>query len=507
MSQFNDGILAGARRMGARGIYEALKDQIVGGVFGKNGHLPSSRTMAVELGVSRTTVTAAYEQLLAEGFIEVRRGSRPRVALGAIPPAPAQMRSSGPFPKRLSNYANRISGTSPWLETQGSGLIADFRYGDLAPADFPAGVWKRAVNTAMAAAPERLAYEDPRGSRRLRMALQGYLWRARTLRCDLEQIIVVNGSQQGLDICARLLLDPDDRFAIENPCYAMARQIFASTGASSIAIDVDRDGLNADALAELDARLVYVTPSHQFPLGGVMSISRRHQLLEWARRCEAYVIEDDYDSEYRYDTKPVPPLYSLREGGNVIYLGTISKTLSPMLRIGYLVVPPELQNLFATAKQLTDRHTPVCEQDALATLIETGAYESHVRRVRRFNGERRQTLLNALRLEFGDTIEIEGAEAGLHIVVWFRTLPARLERTLMVKARETGVGVYSIAALYDPKSSVAQPDRLGLVMGYAALDPKRIERGVQLLGKVVRGRAKTRSNRGRKAANSCPPRS
>ncbi|WNJ87879.1 PLP-dependent aminotransferase family protein [Bosea sp. 685] len=485
MSQFVDVVAAGTQRMRAREIYQALKDQILGGVFGKQGQLPSSRTLAVELGVSRTTVTVVYEQLLAEGFIEVRQGSRPRVALAAVAPLRPAMQSNRASPKRPSDFAKRIANFAPWLDTRGGRLIADFRYGDLAPADFPIGVWKRAVNSAMAATPERLAYDDPRGSRRLRTALQGYLWRARTLRCDLEQIIVVAGSQQGLDLCARLLLNPDDRFAIENPCYAMARQIFSSTGASPIPINADRDGLNVGALTDFDARLAYVTPSHQFPLGGVMSVSRRYQLLEWARRHEAYVIEDDYDSEYRYDIKPVPPLYGLQEGSNVIYLGTISKTLSPMLRIGYLVVPPELQNLFATAKQLTDRHTPVTEQDALATLIEAGAYESHVRRVRRSNGERRQTLLNALRLKFGDAIEIEGADAGLHIVVWFRTLPARMEGTLVNNARQARIGIHSIASLYDPKSPEAHPDRLGLVMGYAALDLKSIERGVQILGDVV----------------------
>ncbi|MCV9938363.1 PLP-dependent aminotransferase family protein [Boseaceae bacterium BT-24-1] len=484
MSQFEIGA-AHVQRMRARRIYEALKDQIVSGVYGKDGHLPSSRSLAVELGVSRTTVTVVYEQLLAEGFIDVRQGSRPRVALAAIAPSSPDKSLPRPVPKRLSSYASRIRDIAPWSDTRDSRFVADFRYGDLAPSDFPNAIWKRAVNAAMAKTPERLAYGDPRGSHRLRMALQGYLWRARTLRCDLDQIIVVNGSQQGLDLCARLLLDPDHRFAIENPCYAMARQIFASTGATAVSIEVDRDGLNTELLTDVDARLAYVTPSHQFPLGGVMSISRRFQLLEWARRLEAYVIEDDYDSEYRYDIKPVPPLYGLQEGCNVIYLGTISKTLSPMLRIGYLVVPPELQALFATAKQLTDRHTPVADQYALASLIEAGAYEAHVRRVRRLNGERRETLLNALRLEFGNSIVIEGADAGLHIVVWFRELSAQLASVVIKTGRDAGIGLHSIASLYDPRSRDAQTDRLGLVMGYAALDSRRIERGVQLLGDVV----------------------
>lgn len=474
-----------ARGMGARQIYAALKEQILGGVFGTDGQLPSSRGLAQELGVSRTTVTVAYEQLLAEGFIDVRQGARPRVAPAVVGQRERKSPRKHAGPIRLSAYGERIRTIPPRPEREESKLIVDFRYGDLAQSDFPAAIWKRAVNAAMGDRPERLAYNDPRGSRRLRMALQGYLWRARTLRCDLEQIIIVSGSQQGLDLCARLLLDAGDRFVTENPCYAMARWAFASQGASAVSIDVDQDGLDTELLAGVEARLAYVTPSHQFPLGSVMPISRRHKLLAWARQQSAYVIEDDYDSEYRYDINPVPPLYGLEDSDNVIYLGTISKTLSPTLRIGYLVVPPELQEVFTIAKQLTDRHSPVTEQEALASLIESGAYESHVRRVRRFNSERRETLLNAVRHRFGDKVAIEGADAGLHIVAWFRDLPRSLEAMVIEKAKHAGVGVHSVSALYDASASSIRSDQIGLVMGYAALDTRRIERGIHLLAEAV----------------------
>lgn len=471
--------------MSARKIYEALKDQILSGVFGPDGRMPSSRALAHELGVSRTTVTVAYEQLLAEGFIEVRQGARPRAVSTVVGEGRRETVSQRPGPFRLSAYGERIRALSRAPEAAGNGLLADFRYGDLTAADFPAAIWKRAVNMAMARRHERLAYDDPCGSRRLRMALQGYLWRARTVRCALEQIVIVNGSQQGLDLCARLLLNAQDRFAIENPCYAMARRVFMSTGASPVAIPVDGDGLCTERLADIEARLAYVTPSHQFPLGGVLPVSRRHQLLAWARQHDAYVVEDDYDSEYRYDINPVPPLHGLDDGGSVIYLGTVSKTLSPALRIGYLVVPPELQEVFSAAKQLTDRHSSVTEQEALASLIESGAYEAHVRRVRRLNGERRETLLNALRHCFGNRIAIEGADAGLHIVVWFKDLPRRLETALIEKARRAGVGVHSVWPLYDPAGEHIAADRIGLVMGYSALDTRRIEKGVHLLAEIV----------------------
>ncbi|MCF3641997.1 PLP-dependent aminotransferase family protein [Rhizobium sp. TRM95111] len=477
-----------APRMGARRIYEALKDQILSRVYEAGSRLPSSRSLANELHVSRTTVTVAYEQLAAEGFVELRQGARPRVTALQIGQRPRDIKAAareacGP----LSTYGERLRRLSPWLDYLPNTLAVDFRYGDLAPSDFPALAWKRAVNSVITQRPGRLAYEDPRGSRRLRQALQGYLWRARTLQCDLEQIIVVNGSQQGLDLCARILLDANSAFVMENPGYRMACQIFSSTGASAVAVDVDAGGLKTEDLSGIDAQMAYVTPSHQFPLGGVMPISRRHQLLDWARDRDAYVVEDDYDSEYRYDISPVPPLQSLEDGRNVIYLGTVSKTLSPMMRIGYLVVPKHLQEVFATAKQLIDRHTPMTEQEALASLIESGAYESHVRRVRRLNRERREALLTALEGAFGERLTVEGADAGLHVVVWFNELPGSAETALMDAARQRDVGLYSISPLYDsaPGTTEAPRERLGLVMGYSALTPRQIEKGIQLLAAAV----------------------
>ncbi|RAZ85692.1 PLP-dependent aminotransferase family protein [Mesorhizobium hawassense] len=472
-----------APQMGSRRIYEALKEQILRRVYEAGSQLPSSRSLANELHVSRTTVTIAYEQLAAEGFVELRQGARPRVTALQLGERPRDISAARQEYGPLSAYGERLRALLPWLDYLPSNLAVDFRYGDLAPSDFPALVWKRAVNSVLAQRPGRLAYVDPRGSRRLRQALQGYLWRARTLQCDLEQIIVVNGSQQGLDLCARILLEAGTAFVMENPGYHMARQIFSSSGALAVPVDVDADGLKTEDLAGIDARMAYVTPSHQFPLGGVMPIGRRRQLLDWAGDHDAYVVEDDYDGEYRYDISPVPPLQTLSDGRNVIYLGTVSKTLSPMMRIGYLVVPPQLQEVIATAKQLIDRHTPVTEQEALASLIESGAYERHVRRARRLNRERRETLLNALEYAFGKRITVEGADAGLHVVVWFRELPGSAEAVLMDAARQRGVGVYGISPLYDWALGRTEPpkDRLGLVMGYSALTPRQIEKGVQLL--------------------------
>jgi GntR family transcriptional regulator/MocR family aminotransferase len=477
-----------AGRMGARQIYETLRDQIMERVYGVDCLLPSSRALAGELGVSRTTVTVAYEQLAAEGFVDIRHGARPRVA-GAVVERGRAGAVSRPTARsmRLSRFGERLRQDPPRWTEPSRGLLANFRYGDLSPSDFPILAWKKAMVSALNRRPERLAYDHPCGSLRLRTALQGYLWRSRSVRCDVDQIVVVNGSQQGLDICARLLLDAGDRFVMEDPGYLMARHTFSATGAVAVPIPVDTDGLETERLATIKARLAYVTPSHQYPLGGVLPIARRHQLLAWAGRSDAYVIEDDYDSEYRYDTKPIPPLYALEGGGNVVYLGTVSKTLSPTLRIGYLVVPPGSRPLFGAAKQIMDRHTPQVEQQALATMLESGAYDSHVRRVRRRNAERRQALLDALRGRFGDRIQIDGADAGLHVVVWFRDLAQESEAALIQAARSKGVGVYPVSALFDRRRQGRRlrPEVVGLVMGFAALEVRQIERGCRLLVQAV----------------------
>ena len=478
----------GGSRMGARRIYEALRDQILGRTYGVDGPLPSSRALAGELGVSRSTVTVAYEQLAAEGFIDVRHGARPRVARSVVDGG--KSRAVAPPPTRsvqLSEVGKRLRRDPPhWTEPPGD-LVANFRYGDLSPSDFPVLAWKKAIVAAVTRRPVRLAYDDPSGALRLRTALQGYLWRSRSVRCGVDQIVVVNGSQQGLDLCARLLLDAGDRFVMEDPGYLMARLTFSLTGAVPVPVPVDGDGLETGRLAGVDARLAYVTPSHQYPLGGVLPIARRHQLLAWARQRDACVIEDDYDSEYRYDTKPVPPLHALEGGHNVVYLGTVSKTLSPTLRIGYVVVPAALASTFTATKQIMDRHTPLAEQHALASMLESGADDSHVKRARRRNAERRQALIEALQHRFGDRVRIEGAAAGLHLVAWFDALPRASEEALIRAARSRAVGIYPVSSLYDRRrqSQRTRPDAVGLVMGYSALEKRQIDRGCKLLAAAV----------------------
>ncbi|MEI2296583.1 MocR-like pyridoxine biosynthesis transcription factor PdxR [Ensifer sp. MJa1] len=478
----------------ARRIYQALKAQILDGTYGARDRLPSTRALAAEFGVSRTTVTVAYEQLLSEGYLESRQGARSRVAMlggdeTARPrqkPRPIAAERRPVAQARLSRFGQSLGEGPAWAPPVAAGLIADFRYGDLSGADFPDAAWRKAVTLALRRRPRRLAYDDPSGALPLRTALQPYLWRARGLRCDPGQIIIVNGSQQGLDLAARVLVDPGDRVAMEDPGYVMARRVFSAAGADVVAIAVDGEGLRTELLDNLDdARLAYVTPSHQFPLGGVLSARRRQALLSWARRTGAYVIEDDYDGEYRYDIQPIPPLQTMAEAENVIYLGTISKSLSPMLRLGYLVVPPSLQRAFAAAKQLVDRHSPSLEQEALAAMISSGAYERHIRRSRRSNGRRREALLAALAAELGDRVTISGADAGLHVAVWFNQLEKADESTLITKARERDIGLYPISPLYSAADAAHRPDRAGAVMGYASLDVPQIGQGVAALARLL----------------------
>lgn len=480
----------GAKTVVSR-ICEAIRAQIAEGVYPPGSRLPSSRALAAELGVSRTTVTAAYEQLAAEGYLEARQGARAQVPMGLRVDQPVMRQDAGPPPTHLSAYGRRLAGLSMGRRPEADAPVADFRYGDLAASDFPTLAWKRAVAAAILRRPSRLQYGDPAGSPALRSALKGYLWRARGLRCDPDQIIVVNGSQQGLDLCVRLLLDPGDPAIIENPCYAAARDILLATGARLIPLKVDQEGMRTERLPP--ARLAYITPSHQFPLGSVMSASRRQDLLAWARHNGAYVIEDDYDGEYRFDIAPIPALQTLDGARNVIYLGTLSKTLSPTLRLGYLVVPKALSAAFTTAKRLADRHTPGLEQEALADLIASGAYERHVRRVRRRNGERRAALLAALHAELRDQVTVVGAEAGLHVVAWLTKFSRSEEARLVAAARAAGVGVYPITPLYDPTSASERSDHPGLVMGYASLDNRDIMRGVERLAAVLEATTPQRS--------------
>lgn len=453
--------------------------------------LPSTRTFSAEQSISRSTVTAVYEQLAAEGYIETMQGTAAVVAAGMAKPKYASVAASksGRNTLKLSAYSRRASAYDlqmPLAEAKASKAI-NFLYGALAWDDFPTLAWRRAYDRALLQrqSQSQLYYANPQGELDLRTQLQGYLRRARGLMCDAEQILIVNGSQQAIDLCARVLLDAGDRVAIEEPCYMKAHHVFEAVGAQMCAVPVDEQGLMTSKLPNKNCTLAYVTPSHQFPLGGVMPIARRHELLIWAQRSQAWVIEDDYDGEFRYGLRPVDALQAVDDAGCVIYIGTFSKALSPELRMGYVVLPPSLISAFVQAKNLMDRHTPRLEQTALASLIASGVYERHIRRVRRDNERRRAALLHAVETYLPLNAHIEGTASGLHVVLWITSLPDTQEATLVAQATKQGVGVRPISPMYALRAKHRSQNCAGLVLGYASLSLDDIRKGIKKLAAAV----------------------
>ncbi|WP_312525810.1 PLP-dependent aminotransferase family protein [Comamonas sp.] len=376
----------------------------------------------------------------------------------------------------LSNAAPTPQATPP--------NIVDFVYGPLSARDFPSDAWMRALRAGERQKGEQLSYIDPRGDLALRQELQTHLGKTRGLSCTLDQILIVNGSQQALDLCGRLLVDPGDKVVVESPGYLMAQKVFESYGGHLEFIDVDEHGLKTSTLSRISsAQLVYVTPTHQFPLGGFLPLGRRHELLSWAERSGAWVVEDDYDSEYRYSIRPEDTLYSLNES-RVIHVGTFSKTLSPQMRLGYMVLPRPLIGVFVEAKRLADRHSSIASQQALAKLLQDGTYARHIRRLRRVQQSRQRALLHALKIHFEGQIRVESAASGLHIVVWFNNVPSGQESELMATALEHGVKLYPISPLY--RQSRQTPNRTaGAVVGYALLEPQEITAGIAKLANAL----------------------
>ncbi|CAN7772994.1 PLP-dependent aminotransferase family protein [Variovorax sp. LjRoot84] len=481
-----------------RRICELLRSQIADGTLPAGARVPSTRALAADLGVSRTTVTAAYEQLAAEGFLVTSVGRVARVAspLAAAAPSDSGTKRRVRAAPSLSAFGRRVAGIEMPGLAPAEPCRVDFLYGAVAARDFPALVWRREYQAKLRHHQRSLYYVAPEGDASLRRALQGYLRRARGLACDAEQILVVHGSQQAIDLCARLLLDPGDAFVFEEPGYLMARRCFEATGAKLLAIPVDAQGLDTARLPRDDrTRLAYVTPSHQFPLGGVLPIGRRLELLDWARRHRAWVVEDDYDGEFRYGQRPIDALQSIDTDGRVIYVGTFSKALSPQLRLGYLVLPPELVPVFRQAKRLADRHAPVLEQRVLASLIDSGVYERHVRRTRREHERRRAALLDAIARHLPGDAGVTGTAAGLHVVLWLPFLRPQDEPALVDAVRGKGVGVYPVSPLFAKPQSPLQPRPAGLILGYASLTVEEIQQGMRTLAAVIAARGSEPNSR------------
>lgn len=446
----------------------------------KNGErLPSTRELAEHLRVSRTVVVLAYEQLLAEGFVRGRPGSGTYVAEGLGTGRPNARASR--VKVRLSRFGRSVLEGTPRIEVPSKRITAarfDFQYGRSDIELFPFETWRRLLLRHARKAPVReLDYAPAAGSIALREAVAVHLRRARAVTCDSSQVIIVNGSQQGLDLIARVLIERGDRVAIENPCYQGTREILRHVGARLLPIPVDADGVDPTILPE-KARVAFVTPSHQFPTGAILPLARRLALLDWARRADALLVEDDYDGEFRYEDQPLQSLQGLDSDDRVIYLGTFSRTVFPALRIGYLVVPKSLAVVFTAAKWLSDRHTATLEQETLAEFITSGMYERHLRRVRRRNTSRRKVLLEAIEKYLGNRVRVTGYSAGAHIVLWPHKRVA--EGAVIEAAASRGVGIYGISPYF-----VRQPARSGFMLGYSRMKEADIREGVRRLGQVL----------------------
>ncbi|MBI3650521.1 MAG: PLP-dependent aminotransferase family protein [Acidobacteria bacterium] len=478
-----------------RQLYDALRQLILAGRLTPGERVPSSRALALSLGVSRTTVTQSYDQLISEGYLQTAIGSgtkvchqlpeellRPAPVKRTLKTATAKTRRQV-RPLRLSAYGNSLTDVEPF-EPHETETPIHFKSGRPALDEFPLRLWRRLLLRHYRTSNARmLDYADnAQGYRPLRETLAGYISRSRAVNCEAEQIIIVNGSQQALDLITQVLIERGDTVALENPGYLGARRAFLAQGAKLLPIPVDDAGLAVETLAahsSINPKVVYVTPSHQFPTGAVLSLPRRFELLKWAEHTEALIIEDDYDSEFRYSSRPIPALQGLADSHSVIYVGTFSKILFPALRVGYMVVPEPLTRVFARAKWLADRQTPIVEQRVLRDFIKEGHLERHLRRMRTLYDRRRQTLVRALQYHCGERVEILGENAGMHLMA--RVQVKMSDEEFVQAARQEGVGLVS-ARLYYLKN--ARRDEF--VLGYAGLSERKIQEGVRRLAKIVK---------------------
>jgi GntR family transcriptional regulator / MocR family aminotransferase len=466
-----------------RAVTTALREAILDGRLLPGSRLPGTRTLARELGVSRIVVLAAFEQLAAEGYILSASGSGSRVAPAAvrprIEPAAAHAQAGAP----VSGYAARAVALMPHAApavVPATAAVIDFRYATFVPEERTQRAWAHEIAHAAAAA--EFEYPDPAGVAALRGEICAHLRRHRGIDAKPENVLVVTGAQQALDLAARVICDPGERIGIEDPHYQGARQSFLAAGARLVPCAVDAEGFDAERNAERleGTRAVYVTPSHQFPTGAIMSLERRLNLLAWASRNAAWVIEDDYDSELHYGSGTIPALGALDVAGRIVYIGTVARTLSPELRLGYVVVPPALRETFRAMKWLADRGSSPLEQRALAAIMASGTYERAQRRMARSLAERRHRLVAALQSHFKGT-GLRWSGAGAHVFLQFPNLAADDVDRLLAQGVRRGARMYGASPYY-----LLPPECAALVCGYATLSGDEIESGLERFAAAYR---------------------
>lgn len=451
-----------------RQVYDQIRQQILQGGLQAGVKLPSTRELAEDLHVSRNVILEAYDQLLAEGYIESRTGSGTYVAEGAY---------------FADEYAQRPSLTLSVANSHPEQAIGiDFRAGVPALNHFPRKIWsqlaQRVYNRTDAA---RFGYDNPEGRLELRQVLSQYLLRTRGVRCSPDQLLITSGAAQALSMLAKLLLSPGTRIIVEDPVTHEVQAIYSRSGAVLISIPVDKHGIQTELLpVDESPAFILVTPSHHFPLGSILSIQRRISLIHFARSSDCYIVEDDYDSEFRYTGTPVSSLQGL-DPERVIYIGTFSKILSPALRLGYMILPPALISASRQAKRLNDLHSPTLDQLVLAHFIEEGHLERHIMKMKRLYRKRRDTLIHSLQSTFGDRVRILGDATGLHLVAEFSGIDFTAN-AIMQSLEQARVRVYPVEMHAVHKGY----HRHQIVLGYGNLTTEEIVEGVKRIAQALR---------------------
>ncbi|MEJ8814009.1 PLP-dependent aminotransferase family protein [Variovorax ureilyticus] len=464
-----------------RQLFRLLQQAILSGRLAAGAKLPSSRTLGADLSIARNTVIQVYEQLLAEGYVETQSGSGTYVA----DTSPDRVdEGQGGASRRAVRDRHQLSARGKrTIELSG---VSKLQWGAFMPGvpdvnEFPFKSWNRLqARIWRDPKPELLTYAPGGGYRPLRRALADYLRVARSANCQPEQIVITTGIHQSVDLAVRLLCDVGDQVWIEEPCYWGLRGILLSSGLKLTPIPVDAEGMNPDAkhLAS-PPRLIICTPSHQYPLGMVMSLARRRMLLEYARQHNCWIIEDDYDSEFRFGIRPLASLQGLDNNGQVIYLSSFSKTLFPGMRVGYMAVPAPLADLFSLGLAELYREGQLMQQAVLAEFINEGYLTSHIRRMRGLYAERRSLLIAAVERRFDKVLPVMGDEAGLHLVLGLPHL--RDDWAVCRKAMERGIIARPLSAYY----STAKAAQAGLLLGYGCVPSEKIGPAFEILADVV----------------------
>lgn len=470
-----------------RQLYDSLRGAILERRLQPGTRLPPTRAMARHLGLSRNTIVLAYEQLLVEGYVEARVGfgtcvtrSLGRTMLPRDNGTQKGTQGNGLHGTELSKRGRRLS-KEPVPLLQSADAPRAFEAGLPDPSVFPFSLWARlAARRWRSCSYGMTTYGDPAGYPPLRQAIAHYLRMWRGVQCTVEQVVIVSGSQSAIDLAVRLLTDSGGSALIENPGYRGARAALHGAGVKLFALPVDGEGadiLNCGSLPR-NIRLAYVTPSHQYPLGVTMSLKRRLALLDWARRQRAWILEDDYDSEYSYRHKPLPALQGLDPSGRVIYIGTFSKTLFPSLRLGFLIAPPSLVDSFRQAQSVVCCHSPLPDQAILADFITQGHFARHLARMRNLYGEKRSLLLQYITAELGGLVHVEGADAGLHVA-------ALLSNDVDDESASRSAALRGVFTTPLSCCDLSGKSRPGLLLGYAALTNDQIRDGVKTLAKTL----------------------